>query len=52
MWEKIKQEELQEGKEYKVMDSQRYVTTATYEGNFFVQVVTKEIVKNPARIWK
>lgn len=52
MWEQIKIKELEISKIYEVMDSQRFVVKATFEGDCFKNHVTKEIITNPARTWQ
>ena len=52
MWEQIKINKLIEGKLYEVMDGQRFVVKATFEGDCFKNHVTKEIIRNPARVWQ
>ncbi len=52
MWEQIKIKELVQGQVYEVMDSQRFVVKATFEGDCFKNHVTKEIIRNPARVWQ
>ena len=52
MWEQIKIDKLIEGKLYDVMDGQRFVVRATFEGDCFKNYVTKEIIINPARVWQ
>lgn len=51
MWERIKPEMLHVGQTYQIMDNQRFVVNGVFEGDHFVNVVTKEKIKNPARIW-
>ena len=50
MWEQIKIDKLIQGKVYEVMDGQRFVVKATFEGDCFKNHVTKEIIRNPARV--
>lgn len=52
MWEQIKIDKLIEGQVYEVMDSQRFVVKATFEGDCFRNSVTKDIITNPARVWQ
>ena len=52
MWEQIKIKELVQGQVYEVMDSQRFVVKATFEGDCFKNHVTKETIRNPARVWQ
>ena len=52
MWEQIKIKELVQGQVYEVMDSQRFVVKATFEGDCFKNNVTKDIIRKPARVWQ
>ena len=52
MWEQIKIKDLVQGQVYEVMDGQRFVVKATFEGDCFKNHVTKEIIRNPARVWQ
>ena len=52
MWEQIKIKELVQGQVYEVMDGQRFVVKATFEGDCFKNNVTKDIIRNPARVWQ
>ncbi len=52
MWANIVIKDLEIGKVYEVMDSQRFVVKATFEGNCFRNSVTKDIIRNPARVWQ
>lgn len=52
MWEQIKIDKLIQGQVYEVMDGQRFVVKATFEGDCFKNNVTKDIIRNPARVWQ
>ena len=51
MWYKFEIKNLETGKEYKVMDSERFIVKCRFDGLDFVNVITKKIVKNVVRIW-
>ena len=51
MWERIKPETLEIGKEYQVMDNQKFVVNAILQSDCFVNSVTKAKIINPTRVW-